>query len=133
MPAPKDDSRANICCTLYRVKAINEAGPLIRSLRHEAGLTQQQLAGRTGTTQSAIATLEKAGSNPTLRTLADAFDALGYELILEATPKPPGVDESLIRQHLELSPAERLRQVEAMAHQARELALAGARARGELA
>jgi transcriptional regulator with XRE-family HTH domain len=115
------------------MKAINEAGPLIRSLRHEAGLTQQQLAGRMGTTQSAVATLEKASSNPTLRTLADAVDALGYELILEATPKPPGVDESLIRQHLELSPAERLRQVESMAHQARELALAGARARGELA
>jgi transcriptional regulator with XRE-family HTH domain len=85
-----------------------------------------------GTTQSAVAALEKPGSNPTLRTLADAFDALGYELTLGASPKPPGVDESLIRQHLELTPAERLRQVEAMAHEARELTLAGARARGEL-
>jgi transcriptional regulator with XRE-family HTH domain len=112
---------------------MEQAGPLIRSLRHDADVTQRQLAGRMGTTQSAVAKLEKAGSNPTLRTLADAFDALGYELSLGAAPKPPGVDESLIRQQLELAPAERLKQVEAMAHQARELALAGARARGELA
>jgi transcriptional regulator with XRE-family HTH domain len=114
------------------MKAIRQAGPLIRSLRHEAGVTQKQLAGRMGTTQSAVATLEKPGSNPTLRTLADALDALGYELTLGAAPKPPGVDESLIRQQLELTPAERLRQVEAMASQAREFALAGAQARGEL-
>jgi transcriptional regulator with XRE-family HTH domain len=108
-----------------------DAGPLIRSLRHQAGITQRQLAARMGTTQSAVATLERAGSNPTLRTLDDALDALGYQLTLAASPKPAGVDESLIRQQLELTPAERLKQLEAMAKQARELALAGARARGE--
>jgi transcriptional regulator with XRE-family HTH domain len=114
------------------VKAIKQAGPLVRSLRHEAGVTQRHLAARMGTTQSAVAALERPDSNPTLRTVADALDALGYELTLGASPKPPGVDESLIRQQLELTPAQRLRQLEGMAHQARELMLAGARARGEL-
>jgi hypothetical protein len=41
-----------------------------------------------------------------------------------------GVDESLIHQHLELSPAERLRGIETMYVTARMLALAGARSRG---
>jgi hypothetical protein len=45
---------------------------------------------------------------------------------------PSGVDKSLIRQQLELSPAERIRQLD---HQIREMTLlmkAGERARGEL-
>jgi transcriptional regulator with XRE-family HTH domain len=114
------------------VNAIQQAGPLIRSLRQEAGITQRQLAGRMGTTQSAVAALERADSNPTMRTVADALDALGYVLTLDATVKPAGVDESLIRRQLELTPAQRLEQLQAMAHEARELSLAGARARGDL-
>ena len=105
---------------------------LVRSLRHATGITQRQLASRMGTTQSAVAALERPDSNPTLRTVADALDALGYELTLGATPKPPGVDESLIRQQLELTPAQRLEQLEAMAREARVFMLAGARSRGEL-
>ena len=107
-------------------------GPLISSLRKQAGLTQRQLAGRMGTTQSAIAALEREDSNPTWRTVADALDALGQQPVLTATPKPAGVDESLIRRQLELTPAQRLRTLESMARQVRTLTLAGARARGEL-
>jgi transcriptional regulator with XRE-family HTH domain len=108
------------------------AASLIRGLRREANVTQSQLARRMGTTQSAIAALERPGSNPTVRTVSDALDALGYQLTLGATPKPTGVDESLIRKQLELTPAERLRSLETMAAEARELMLAGAKARGEL-
>lgn len=106
---------------------------LIRSLRAERGVTQRRLASRLGTTQSAIAALERGGSNPTMRTVVDALDALGYELRLVAEPKRPAVDESLIRRQLELTPAQRLEALETMAAEARALALAGARARGELA
>jgi hypothetical protein len=84
-----------------------------------------------GTTQSAVASLERADSNPTIRTVADALDALGHELALDAVPRPAGVDESLIRKQLELSPGQRLRELEAMAREARTLTLAGGRARGE--
>jgi transcriptional regulator with XRE-family HTH domain len=107
-------------------------GALIRGLRHEAELTQRELAKRMGTTQSAVATLERADSNPTVRTVADALDALGYRLSLSATRKPSGVDESLIRKQLELTPAQRLQSLETMAAEARGLVLAGAKARGEL-
>jgi transcriptional regulator with XRE-family HTH domain len=118
---------------LYSVKAItSDPAELVRGLRQEAGLTQRQLAGRMGTTQSSIAALERTGSNPTVATVRAALDALGHELRLGAEPKQRNVDESLIRRQLELTPEERLRQLEAMAAQARELMAAGARARGEL-
>jgi transcriptional regulator with XRE-family HTH domain len=120
-----------ICYKLYRMEAIHP-GDLIRAKRRGSRITQRQLASRMGTTQSAIAALERASSNPTVRTLADALDALGYQLSFCATPKPAGVDESLIRQQLELSPGERLRQLERMAAESRKMMLAGSRARGEL-
>jgi transcriptional regulator with XRE-family HTH domain len=111
---------------------MKSAGLLVRELRHRRAVTQRQLAARMGTTQSAIAALERPGSNPTTQTVADALDALGYELRLTAVAKPPAVDESLIRQQLALTPAQRLEQLEAMAAGARELATAGARARGDV-
>jgi transcriptional regulator with XRE-family HTH domain len=110
---------------------MKSVGSLIRDTRRSAGVTQAQLARRLGTTQPAVAKLEGEHSNPTLRTVTDALAALGHELRLEAVPRPAAVDESLIRRQLELSPAERLRQLEAMHRQARVLAAAGARARGE--
>jgi transcriptional regulator with XRE-family HTH domain len=107
-------------------------GRLLQSLRSQAGLSQAQLARRLGTTQPAIARLESASSNPTVETLARAVSALGGRLRLEVDDVPPAVDESLIRQHLELTPAQRIAQLEAMDREARAIARAGAKARGEL-
>jgi predicted transcriptional regulator len=42
---------------------------LIREARAEAGLTQSELAERAGTTQAAVARLERPGANPRLDTL----------------------------------------------------------------
>jgi transcriptional regulator with XRE-family HTH domain len=104
---------------------------LLKDARRQAGLTQADLARRLGISQAAVAKLERPDANPTVNTLDDALWATGHRLRLEASPRRPGVDESLIRQHLELSPAERLRGIETMYAQARMLALAGARSRGE--
>jgi transcriptional regulator with XRE-family HTH domain len=104
---------------------------LLKEARRRAGLTQAQLARRLGVSQAAVAKLERPGANPTVDTLDDALWATGHRLALDAPARRPGVDESLIRQHLELSPAERLRGIETMYVQARMLSLAGARSRGE--
>ncbi len=106
---------------------------LLREARRAAGLTQAELGRRLGVSQAAVAKLERPGANPTVNTLGDALWATGHSLVLEAPVRRPGVDESLIRQHLELSPVERLRGIETMYTQARMLSLAGARSRGERA
>jgi transcriptional regulator with XRE-family HTH domain len=97
------------------MKTILDLAELLRGERVRAGVTQRQLAQRMGTTQSAVAALERRGTNVTMRTVADAFDALGLELRVRAVARPRGVDESLIRRHLELSPADRLGVLEGMA------------------
>lgn len=109
-----------------------EAAALIRHARGRAGLTQAELARRLGTSQPAIVKLERPGANPTVRTLDRVLRATGHHLELSAPTWSPSVDESLIRQQLELPPAERLRQLERHAAQMRRLAIAGARSRGEL-
>jgi transcriptional regulator with XRE-family HTH domain len=82
---------------------------MIRDARREAGLTQAELAARLGTTQSAIARLERADSNPRVATLEAALAAAGLRLELATTAGPPDIDESLIREALRRTPAERLR------------------------
>ena len=51
-------------------------------LRTEAGLTQEEMARRMGTTQSAIARLEAGGTRPTLETLEKLAAAVGAELVV---------------------------------------------------
>jgi transcriptional regulator with XRE-family HTH domain len=109
-----------------------DADALIRKARNAAGLTQADLGRRLGTSQPAVVKLERPGANPTVRTLDRVLRATGHRLELAAPAWSPGVDESLIRQQLELAPAERLRQLERHAAQLRRLAIAGARSRGEL-
>jgi transcriptional regulator with XRE-family HTH domain len=108
-----------------------DAASLLKDARGRAGLTQAELGSRLGISQAAVARLERPGANPTVETLENALWATGHRLALDAPARQPGVDESLIRQHLELTPAERLRGIETMYAQARMLALAGARSRGE--
>ena len=61
---------------------ISEFRELVYRLRTEAGLTQAELAGRMGTTQSAIARMEAGGTRPTLETLEKLAGAVGQELVV---------------------------------------------------
>jgi transcriptional regulator with XRE-family HTH domain len=108
-------------------------GKLLADARRRAGLTQTDLAKRLAITQAAVAQLERSDSNPRLATLDRALRAAGVELVVTTRPRRATVDEGLIRQQLELAPAERLSGLETMYRQARELASAGEAHRGELA
>jgi UDP-N-acetylglucosamine 1-carboxyvinyltransferase len=56
-------------------------GALVRDARRHRGLTQQQLAERLGTSQSAVARIEQGGQNLTLELLGRLSEALESELI----------------------------------------------------
>jgi transcriptional regulator with XRE-family HTH domain len=108
-------------------------GKLLADARRRAGLTQADLAKRLAISQAAVAHLERADANPRLATLDRALRAAGFELVVTTRPRRPVVDDSLIRQQLELRPIDRIHGLEAMYEQARKLTTAGARHRGELA
>jgi transcriptional regulator with XRE-family HTH domain len=108
-------------------------GKLLADARRRAGLTQAELAQRLAISQAAVAQLERADSNPRLATLDRALRAAGFELVVTTRRRQTVVDDSLIRQQLELLPIQRIHGLEAMYEQARKLTLAGEKHRGELA
>ena len=87
---------------------MSDAAALLKRTRTGAGLTQTDLAARMGTTQTAIARMERPGANPTIGTLRRAVAATGNRLELGSVPLSSGVDETLIARNLRMTPAERL-------------------------
>ena len=60
-------------------------GRRLLAARAAAGLSQEELARRSGISQEAISVLERGGGNPTMRTLERLARALGRELRVEFT------------------------------------------------
>lgn len=109
------------------------AADTLRAARRRAGLTQAEIAGRLGKAQSAVAQLERTGSNPTVETLRRALAATGHDLSLDVKPWRSSVDETLIARKLRMTAAERIADFEQASGGARELALAARSSRGKLA
>ena len=64
-------------------------GFALRELRQEAGLSQRELAERIGSTQSAIARMEKGEAEPRVSTLEKLAEALNRELQLHVKVTEP--------------------------------------------
>jgi transcriptional regulator with XRE-family HTH domain len=105
------------------------AGATVRNARRTAGLSQAELARRLETTQSAVARLESARSNPRIDTLDRAIAATGQRITVSVEPGF-GLDESLIASALRTEPAERLRQFASSYASARALSGAAKKAFG---
>jgi transcriptional regulator with XRE-family HTH domain len=83
---------------------------LIREARLRAGLTQAELAERTGRDRSVIARWEQAVVAPSLETLLELVRACGFVLPLELEPHD---DERVgrLRKNVRLSPERRVRRL----------------------
>ncbi len=83
------------------------AGRMVREARGRAGLTQRQLAVRSGIPQETIARIERGRADPRVNTLDRLLAAC--EFGLEVMPRLGiGVDRTQIRELLKLTPSERL-------------------------
>ena len=63
----------------------------IVALRKDSGLTQQQLADRSGIPQPSIGRIETGRTNPKLSTLLQLVHALGGELSIKIPPERKAV------------------------------------------
>jgi transcriptional regulator with XRE-family HTH domain len=95
------------------------SGWLVREARRRGNLTQAELAARLGTTQSAVARLERGGSAPSLERLSRIARACGLELVPTLTPGDDS-DWSVASANLRLDVDARVRQHQAALRFARD-------------
>jgi transcriptional regulator with XRE-family HTH domain len=84
------------------------SGDLIREARLRAGLTQYELAERSGRERSVIARWEQGTVAPSVETLVELVRACGFDLPLELVPYDASGAERL-RKNALLSPERRVR------------------------
>jgi transcriptional regulator with XRE-family HTH domain len=82
------------------------AADLIREARLRAGLTQQQLAERSGRERSVIARWEQGAVSPSVDNLLEVIQACGFDLPLVLVPWETQDDERL-EKNLLLTPERR--------------------------
>jgi transcriptional regulator with XRE-family HTH domain len=83
-------------------------GELLREARLRHRLSQTELATRAGTTQSAIARIERDRTSPSIKTLTALFQAMEEDFVFGTLPRDWGVDLSLNHKNLEFTPTQRL-------------------------
>jgi transcriptional regulator with XRE-family HTH domain len=105
-------------------------GELIRAVRTRHGISQQRLARRVGTEQSAISRLEADKNSPSVETLEQILNAMGETLDLSSVSLERDYDPLHRRAVAARSPAERLALGASWNRMAGRLAEAGRRARG---
>ncbi|HEX6789609.1 MAG TPA: helix-turn-helix transcriptional regulator [Gaiellaceae bacterium] len=82
-------------------------GELIREARTRAGLTQTELAERTGRDRSVIARWEQGTISPPVESLLACVHACGYDIPLILVPLDESADREL-RNALMATPSERV-------------------------
>lgn len=83
-------------------------GELLRQTRIRHKLSQEQLAIRSGTTQSAIARIERDRVSPSVKTLTALFQAMEEDFVFGARRRDWGVDLTLNEKNEEFDTTGRL-------------------------
>lgn len=96
-------------------------GQLLRDARTRREVSQERLAARAGTTQSAISRIESDKVSPSIETLRELLHLLGEDLVLSVQPREWGVDRGQVRERMRLTPEQRLEHGLAFAEQVIEM------------
>jgi transcriptional regulator with XRE-family HTH domain len=83
-----------------------DARTTLLEARLAAGISQRELARRSGVPQAAISRIERGSVSPRVETLDRLLRSCGKDAVLVERPGT-GVDRTLIRERLRLTPAER--------------------------
>ena len=83
------------------------SGELLRDARRRHGVSQQSLATRASTTQSAISRIERDRVSPSVETLRELLYLLGEDLILKSEVRYFGIDRTLNQSNLTFTPEQR--------------------------
>lgn len=83
-------------------------GQILREARRRHGVSQERLAVRAGTTQSAISRIERDQVSPTVETLRSLLHLLGEDLNLGTQLREFGIDSSQVTARRRATPSERL-------------------------
>jgi DNA-binding XRE family transcriptional regulator len=117
LPGPPTHKQKHICyygpiqhpkanLSGVRPDAIKSAA-LMREARLRAGLSQQELAARSGRERTVIARWEQGSVSPSFDTVIELVRACGFDLPLELAPYDPADDERIAELQM-LSPERRL-------------------------
>lgn len=83
------------------------AGRMLRHARSRAKMTQRELSAKVGIPQETIARIETGRADPRVGTLDRLLEGCGFGL--EHAPRLGiGIDRSVIRRLIEMTPSERL-------------------------
>lgn len=86
----------------HEVASAGDIGTLIRQMRQEASLTQQELADRVGTTRQWVIRMEQGHRTPTMNTVLIALAVLGLEMAATHSLPPRGPRNALERRMAKL-------------------------------
>jgi transcriptional regulator with XRE-family HTH domain len=103
---------------------------LVKDTRERKRLSQRRIALRAGTSQSAVARIERGDEAVTWPRLRSLMVAMGEEPVLSSRPLASRYDAGDLLRDRAMSPESRLANGIAFNEFATELALAGRRARG---
>ena len=76
----------------YVARTPAQLGPILRSIRAELGLTQQDAGAKVGLKQSTVSVIESDSARTSVATLYKLLSALGLELVVRRKPsdRSPG-------------------------------------------
>lgn len=94
-------------------------GQILREARLRHEVSQEELAVRAGTTQSAISRIEQDRVSPSIVTLRDLLFVLGEDLVLDSESRDFGIDRTLNRSNLAFTAEQRVRRGQEFADFAR--------------
>jgi transcriptional regulator with XRE-family HTH domain len=84
-----------------------DAAGMVKMARRRAGLTQRELARRSGVAQPTVSRIESGRMSPTFDTLNTLVAACGMDLVVLERGED-GADIAMVQDLLRMTPAERL-------------------------